>query len=247
MNASASLSHFVWLDCLTPDIDRAIDFFSRLTSWKVLDQTSPNVGRYPVIKSQGGSIAGILEIPKFLQTSGILPYWTGYVHTDLKMAEDAIPRLGGQMFTMPTKSAMGTSFVFTDAGGAVLAAYELSDSFTVPSSSRESEIVWQRLYSADHEKSIGFYKALFDWQSVEEQGAKNITDQSGDIVGDMGAKPSWVDVDTWVYFIGVSDVSKTAAAIKDDSGSIIERTQIQDRSAIVARDAQGGVIGFVEC
>ncbi|MGI9326150.1 MAG: hypothetical protein ACR2PZ_13080, partial [Pseudomonadales bacterium] len=114
MTSSTSRGHFIWRDCLTPDIDRALAFFSGLTKWEVLDQLSPNVGRYPIIKSQGRPIAGILEMPKFLQATGVPPYWTGYVHTDLEVAAETVPALGGQIFTMPTKSRMGTSFVFTD-------------------------------------------------------------------------------------------------------------------------------------
>ena len=79
MTSSSSLSRFIWHDCLTPDIDQAIHFFSSLTSWTVLEQTWPNIGRYPIVQTSNGAIAGILELPKFLQTSGVPPYWTGYV------------------------------------------------------------------------------------------------------------------------------------------------------------------------
>ncbi|MGI9327915.1 MAG: hypothetical protein ACR2PZ_22035, partial [Pseudomonadales bacterium] len=176
------------------------------------------------------------------------PYWTGYVHTDLEVAAETVPALGGQIFTMPTKSRMGTSFVFTDAGGAVLAAYDPSDSFTVPPSSRENEIVWQRLYSADNNASTIFYETLLGWHASEKADqTRAIHDSSGAKVGDMGAKPSWVDTDTWVYFIGVGDISTTASAIESGTGSIIETTQARGQSALVAKDSQGGVIGFVEC
>ena len=168
-------------------------------------------------------------------------------YTDLKSAEDAIPKLGGQVLTPWTKSAMGTSFVFVDSGGAVLAAYEPSGSFTVPSSSRESAIVWQRLYSANPEQSIGFYRKLFGWDAVNgEHGTGLFQDRSQGVAGDMGAKPSWIDSDSWVFFIGVSNVSQTATNLKDGGGSIVERATIQGQEAIVAKDSQGGVIGFVE-
>lgn len=247
MSSPTPISNFVWHDCLTPDIDRAINFFSTLTSWDVLEQSSPNVGRYPIIQSKSGAIAGILEMPEFLQTSGVPPYWTGYVHADLTVAADSIPKLGGQIFTAPVKSAMGTSFVFTDPGGAVLAAYEPSDAFSLPSTTGESEILRQRLYSADSKKSIDFYKSLFDWQEKDgEQESVILKNRSGITIGDLAPKASWIESDTWVFFIGVPDVLTTVAAIEGNEGLILERTTIENHQAIIAKDSQGGVIGFVE-
>lgn len=247
MNTPHSLSHFVWQDCLTPDIDLALGYFERLVSWKVHEQTWPNIGRYPIVQSESGAIAGILEMPKFLQESGVPPYWTGYVHTNLESAAEAIPELGGQMFTMPTRSAMGTSFVFTDVGGAVLAAYEISDSFSIPSSVNENEFVWRRLFSADNQKSADFYKRLFDWQtSSTSESSTAFFDQHKNPVGDMVSGASWVDTDTWVYFVGVEDVTARISVIEDHGGGVIQEARIQGRSAIVSRDPQGAVIGFVE-
>jgi len=247
MSTQTAFGHFVWHDCLTPNIDQALDFFSKLNGWTVLDQITPNVGRYPIIQNHGSPIAGILEMPAFLQSTGVPPYWTGYVYTDIKRAEAAIPSLGGQMFTMPTKSAMGTSFVFTDSGGAVLAAYEISESFKIPSSNRSNDIVWQRLYSKDHAKSAPFYEALFGWQRLEtDQGVQTFSDDSGQLVGDMVGEAQWTEFDTWVYFIGVSSVDDAALTIEREAGSILETTQIQNRAAMIIKDSQGGVIGLVD-
>lgn len=248
MSTPTPLGHFIWHDCLTLNLDVAIDFFSTLTSWNVMDQTSSIVGRYPIIQGQNGAIAGMLEMPQFLQDSGVPPYWTGYVHTDLTLAASEIPKLGGQIFTAPTESAMGTSFVFTDSGGAVLAAYEPADSFRLPSSTHQDEIVWQRLYSRDTEKSKVFYRALFDWQiNNSEEETKVLRDSAGKTVGDLAGSPSWIESDTWVFFIAVSDVAKAASTITQNGGNIIEDTRIQDRPAVVAKDVQGSVIGFVHC
>jgi len=240
-----TLSHFVWHDCLTPDIDTALHYLNKLVSWSVLDQTWPNIGRYPIIQSNAGLIAGILELPKFLQDSGVPSYWTGYVETDIEVAEASIPKLGGQMFTMPTKSSMGISFVFTDVGGAVLAAFELSESFSIPPSSNHSEFVWQRLFSADNEASLEFYNSLFGWKQSSEL-PRALLDQSGVSIGDMVGAPTWLDMDTWVYFLGVENLTATISTIEQNGGSVIENTEVQNQKAIVSKDSQGAVIGFVQ-
>ena len=247
MDTPSSSARFVWHDCLTTDIDSALEFFSEITDWSVFDQVAPNVGRYPIIKSMDRAIAGILEMPQFLQLSGTPPYWTGYVDTNLEHAIEAIPRLGGQMFTMPTKSPMGTSLVFTDAGGAVLAAYQPSESFVIPSSSRTGEIVWHRLYSSDPNKSDSFYGTLFDWQiSDTSESFPGVYDSSGLKIADIGEKPTWVDADTWVYFIAVEDCARAKQTIVDLGGVVIANTEVLGLPAVVAKDAQGGVIGFVD-
>lgn len=245
MSQPQTPSHFVWQDCLTPDIDKALSYFEKLVSWKVLDQTWPNVGRYPIVKGEIGPIAGFLELPKFLQESGVPSYWTGYVETNINSAQALVPTLGGQMFTMPTQTAMGTSFVFTDPGGAVLAAYELSDSFKVPSSSGLSEFVWRRLYSADWYKSIQFYHALFGWKQ-SEHGTNTILDRSDTAIADMAGAPNWISVDTWVYFLGVENLASTVAAIEKFGGTILVETKVDDRCAVISNDSHGAVIGFVQ-
>ncbi len=245
MNDRRTLSHFVWHDCLTPDIDKALNYFEKLVNWDVQDQTWPNIGRYPIIQRNDRPIAGILELPKFLKDSGVPSYWTGYVETSIKAAEESIPKLRGQMFTMPTKSSMGTSFVFTDTGGAVLAAYELSDSFNIPSSSSLDEFVWRRLYSVDNERSYQFYNALFGWKQSGEF-ANELIDESGALIADMAGPPSWLESDTWVYFLGIEDLAATVSTIEKYGGSVIEDTKVHNRRAIVSKDSQGAVIGFVQ-
>lgn len=245
MNPPRSLNHFVWHDCLTPNIDSALSDFAQLVSWTVLDQTWPNIGRYPIVQSKAGAIAGVLEMPKFLQDSGVPAYWTGYVATNIKAAEPLVPKLGGMMFTMPTTSPMGTSFVFTDPGGAVLAAYELADAFRIPSCSNVGEFVWRRLYSQDNEKSVQFYKALFGW-NLSKDGTNRILDQSQVAVADMAGVPTWVDQDSWVYFLGVENLARTISAIESLGGIVLEDTTVQSRHAVVAKDSQDAVIGFVQ-
>jgi len=71
MSSSRTLGHFVWQDCLTANIDEALSYFEKLVSWRVLDQTWPNIGRYPIVQSEAGAVAGVLEMPKFLQNSGV--------------------------------------------------------------------------------------------------------------------------------------------------------------------------------
>ncbi|MEM7100887.1 MAG: hypothetical protein AAF541_21695 [Pseudomonadota bacterium] len=245
MNPPRTLCHFVWQDYLTPNIDKALSYFDQLVNWKVFDKTWPNIGRYPTILSEAGAIAGILEQPKFLQDTGVPPYWTGYVETNIASAEEQIPKLGGQLFTMPVDSPMGKTFVFTDPGGAVLAAYELSHAFVIPSSSKPNEFVWQRLYSGDNGKSRHFYDALFGWE-FSSDGANTFLDRAGAVVADMTGQPSWIDQDTWVYFLGVESLAETVSAMESHGGSILDTTKIQDRDAVVSRDSQGGVIGFVQ-
>ena len=245
MTSPRTLSHFVWQDYLTPDIDKALSFFDQLVTWKVLDKTWPNIGRYPTILSEAGAIAGILEQPKFLQDTGVPPYWTGYVETSIASAMEQIPKLGGQLFTMPVDSPMGTTVVFTDSGGAVLAAYELADAFNIPSSSKLNEFVWQRLYSGDNDRSRHFYDALFGWR-MSSDGTNTFLDPAGSVVADMAGQASWIGQDTWVYFLGVESLARTTSAVESQGGIVLDKTKIQIRDAVVATDSQGAVIGFVQ-
>ncbi len=71
-------------------------------------------------------------------------------------------------------------------------------------------------------------------------------DQSEVVVADVAGAPSWIDQDTWVYFLGVENLAKTTSVIESLGGAVIEETKIQNRGAVVSKDSQGAVIGFVE-
>ncbi|MEM1435020.1 MAG: VOC family protein [Pseudomonadota bacterium] len=245
MNRSRTLRHFVWYDCLTPDIDGCLNYLKRLVDCDALDQSWPNIGRYPILQSRTGPIAGVLQLPKLLQDGGVPSYWTGYVETSIEAASRAVPQLGGQMVTAPMQSPMGTSFVFTDTGGAVLAAYESSAAFITPSSSNPGEFVWRRLYSADHERSIRFYDAVFGWKQSDEIEGQWV-DESGALVADLAGAPSWLPSDTWVHFLGVQDLAATITSIEQYGGTVLEGAALDHRPAVVSRDPQGAVVGFVQ-
>lgn len=205
------------------------------------------MGRYPIVKSAAGPVAGVLEMPKFLQASGARPYWTGYVHTNLEFAQQNVKALGGQIFTPPSPSAMGTSFVFADSTGAVLSAFAPTEAFPVPSSTKQGEFCWQRLYSRDANQSEKFYSELLGWQIHQEFPDTNVLqNQSGEPVGDIQPRPSWLQTDSWVHFLGVNDLSKVSLTLEHGAGSLIEATRIGERSALVAKEPQGAIIGFIE-
>ena len=244
MSSNEISHHFIWRDCLTTDIDQTIEFFKQIAQWKLLEQVSPTVGRYPIVKNQDRAIAGILKMPSFLQASGVPPYWTGYVNSNVETVAALVPTLGGQIFTPPSPSPMGTSFVFTDSGGAVLSAFQPADAFIIPSAVGTGDFVWQRLYAADAEKSELFYRELFNWNSSRKEPI--LRTESGEAVGDIGGKPSWIQVDTWVYFLRVKDLAHTISLLEKHPGEIIETTEIQGQPAVVVKDSQGAVVGFTE-
>ena len=246
MTSPRTPSHFVWHDCLTPDVDLTLKYFTDLVQWGVFDQTWPNVGRYPIALVENNPVAGVLELPKFLQESGVPSYWTGYVETDVRVAESLIPEKGGHLFTMPTTSAMGVSFVFTDPGGAVLAAYELSDSFAIPSMQNRSEFVWRRLYVQNDEQSQLFYSALFGWKFQSANDVIRVLDSSEGAIADLLPMPNWIESDVWVYFIGVDDLSSTINRAKIREAAVLEETSIDSKAAVVTKDPFGAIVGFVQ-
>ena len=129
----------------------------------------------------------------------------------------------------------------------MLSAFEPSTAFRVPSTTKAGEFCWQRLYSRDTEASAKFYGELFDWQTLDNPANPGgLQTLSGEPIGDIRPRPSWLETDTWVYFIGVQDLPAVSPELERRCGLVIDTTEIARRPAIITREPQGALIGFIE-
>ena len=110
------ICHF---ELVTPDVEKARDFYSRLFDWKIeampgADYWLINAGREP-----GG---GMMKTP----APGVPTAWTMYVLVnDVENALARVKDLGGRVLTPKTEiPGIGWFGVFADPQGAVLALFE---------------------------------------------------------------------------------------------------------------------------
>ena len=71
-----------WVDLGTPDIPKAIEFYSSLFGWQI-EQGPPEAGGYSMCLLRGKPVAGLGP-----QMSPGPPYWTTYVTVDSRRRRD---------------------------------------------------------------------------------------------------------------------------------------------------------------
>src|SRR5256885_10406743 len=88
-----------WVDLGTPDIPKAIEFYSGLFGWQI-EQGPPEAGGYSMCLMRGKPVAGIGP-----QMNPGPPYWTTYVTVDSADAATAKAKdNGGKVLVEPMRS-----------------------------------------------------------------------------------------------------------------------------------------------
>lgn len=109
---------------------------------------------------------------------------------------------------------------------------------------------WVELGSPDPDASVAFYGELFGWDAtepgpVEETGGYRMFQQDGGSVGGLMALQMEGQPPFWSTYISVDDADETAAAVKENGGSVhVEPMDVTDigRMAFFG-DPSGAVFG----
>ena len=105
-----------WVDLGTPDIPKAIEFYSGLFGWQI-EQGPAEAGGYSIALLRGRAVAGLGP-----QMNPGRPYWTTYVSVD--SADDIVAKAkaaGGNVLMDPMDVMdAGRMAIFADPVGAVI-------------------------------------------------------------------------------------------------------------------------------
>jgi len=109
---------FMWADLITPDKDRAKDFYGGLFGW-TWQETGEEFGNYTIVSNGEEQIGGFMN-PMQPETP---PNWMIYFAVDDAQATfDAATKAGAQTMVPPTPiPTVGTFAVLADPQGAVFA------------------------------------------------------------------------------------------------------------------------------
>jgi predicted enzyme related to lactoylglutathione lyase len=108
-----------WHELITPDPQKAGEFYGKLLGWKTTDMPMANGMTYTLWQRAGQNHGGMMKPPM----PGIPPHWETYVKVDdVDAIADRVPRLGGMVHVPPTDIPnVGRFAVIGDPTGAVLA------------------------------------------------------------------------------------------------------------------------------
>jgi predicted enzyme related to lactoylglutathione lyase len=204
-----------WVDLGTPDLDKAIAFYTALFGWEAHRAPQPEAGGYTMFALDGKYVAGAGPLMSDQQP----PAWSTYV--SVIEADATVARAianGASVFLEPMDVLdVGRMAVFGDAEGAVISIWE-------PKAHKGAQIVnepntyaWSELWSRDPHKAKEFYPEVFDWGYVDHgEGPQGYTEWQVDgrsVAGllTMGPQIPAQVPPHWVVYFAVADTDAAVA------------------------------------
>lgn len=263
---------FIWYELMTSDPDAAAAFYGDVVGWRIGANAFADAGSgepmdYRMIErlDGGGSACGfsggVFGLTGEMVGQGAKPAWLGYIYVaDVDAEVDAIVAEGGQVHVPATSmEGVGRFALVTDPFGAAFYLMTpqppandpdaTSDVFTVD---KPQTVRWNELVTPDDDAAVAFYTRHFGWTQegampMGPLGDYRFLQSEGVQIGAVMKKADFMPVPGWTYYIGVDDIDRALAAVKDGGGRPQgDPQQIPTGEYTVhAFDPQGAYFGLV--
>ena len=238
-----------WVDLGTPDIPKAIEFYSSLFGWQI-EQGPPETGGYSMCLLRGKPVAGLGP-----QMNPGPPYWTTYVNVD--SVDDVLgkAKAAGGNVLMDGMDVMdvGRMGIIQDPVGAVISLWEPKAHNGAAIVNEPNSYSWSELITTDVEASKQFYGEVFGWGSeTHGEGSPmpytewKIGDRS---VGGMMPKPPMMPAEVpphWGVYFSVDGTEAAIDKVKSLGGQLIMGPMdVEPGKLAVVQDPQGAVFNVI--
>ena len=246
-----------WVDLSSPDLEKAIGFYSDLFGWDVPEQeNSEQMGGYRRAMLGGKSVAGMMP----LMQEGQPPVWSSYVSVeDADATTVAVKEAGGSVIAESMDVMdLGRMAVFSDPEGVVFGIWQ-------PGSFAGSEIVnvpnaysWNELNTRDPDGAKAFYSAVFGWAPNEVEmgeGGTYVTWRFPDAAEDDDSLGGMLDIrgrvpeevpSHWLVYFTVDDRAATLEKAKSSGGQEVLTMDLPMGKLAILRDPHGAHFGIFE-
>lgn len=238
-----------WVDLGTPDIPKAIEFYSGLFGWQI-EQGPAEAGGYSMAMYKGKMAAGIGP-----QMNPGPPYWTTYVNVDSADQALARAREAGGKVLMEGMDVMdvGRMGIIMDPIGAVISVWEPRAHIGAGIVNEPNTYGWSELVTTDTEASKEFYTAVFGWGSEThgEGGPMAYTEWKvgGRSVGGMMKKPPMMPAEVpphWGVYFTVDGTEAAMDKVKELGGQVLMGPMdVEPGKIAVVQDPQGAVFNII--
>jgi hypothetical protein len=238
-----------WVDLGTPDIPKAIEFYSSLFGWQI-EQGPPETGGYSMCLMRGKPVAGLGP-----QMNPGPPYWTTYV--TVNSADDALAKAtaaGGKVL-MEGMDVMdvGRMGIIADPVGAVISVWEPKAHIGAGIVNEPNSYGWSELVTTDIPASKEFYGAVFGWGSEThgEGGPMAYTEWKvgGRSVAGMMQKPPMMPAEVpphWGVYFTVDGTEAAMDKVKELGGQVIMGPMdVEPGKIAVVSDPQGAFFNII--
>ncbi len=221
---------FGWVDVMTRDPGRAIEFYEGLFGWTHVDQSIMPGLAYTQFFKDGKLVCGLSPMmPGVPEMVGAV--WNSYVLVEDADATAAEAAAAGGTVLMPPDDVtdQGRLAMLADPTGAAVglwqpATHQGADVFNVPGS-----LTWNELQTRDIEAALPFYEQVFGWEwvdgSSEGYHVANLPAKQGEDKSNAGAMPTPPGVpdevpNMWSVYFAVDDCDVSLAAAQELGGQV---------------------------
>ena len=148
-----------WVDVTSTDLDRSVDFYTRLFGWEAQRDPRPEAGGYPMFTLRGKNVAAASAT----WVEGMPAVWTTYIASDDVDATAAKAReAGGNVMVEPFDVFdAGRMSVIQDPTGAVFGVWQADRHHGAQLANEPGSFNWNELNTRDVAAASRFYEAVF--------------------------------------------------------------------------------------
>ena len=213
-----------WVDLMTTDTERAREFYSGLLGWTA-QEASEEFGGYFMFTKDDQPIAGAMPD----MSGGAMPAsWNVYLHVvDAASTLARVSVHGGQeMMPAAQVGELGTMAVVGDPGGAAIGIWSPMEFKGFGLVNEPGAPVWFELHTTDYDRSVAFYRDVFDWETSVMSDEPNFryTTSMHDgesVAGVFDVAGAGQSRSCWVPYFGVEDTDATAEKAVALGGTVV--------------------------
>lgn len=248
---------FIWYELMSSAPDKARAFYKAVAGLEIAEKGEDTNGvDYRMISSARSFMGGMLGMSADMTNSGARPCWLGYIGVDdVDDSADALQKAGGTILMPPRDmEGVGRMAMVTDPQGApfyLMRGFSDEES-TVYQTMEPGHVAWNELLNRDAKTAVDLYTSLFAWTKGEsmpmgELGDYQMIDQNGKSIGAIMPLPAGENASFWRFYIAVTDIEASAAAVESAGGSISQGiTEVPGGMfVLVGKDAEGAEFALV--
>ncbi len=214
-----------WIDLMSPDLQRAKDFYSALFGWQYID-TGEAGGGYQLAHLGGRQVAGLGR--KSPDQPGPAVWVTYLWADDADAVAERIGKAGGTVFMGPMDvPGAGRLALALDTSGAVFGLWQGREHRGSQLANEPGAFTWNEQLSDDPATARGFYGQVFGYgfEQFPNWPGQYFTFKVKDQVrGGLGSKPDQMPPDApnfWNLYFSVADTDQAAAAVTANGGTVL--------------------------
>jgi predicted enzyme related to lactoylglutathione lyase len=245
---------FVWVDLLTPDVERAEVFYSKLFGW-TFRKVGSGDSAYTLALLDEEPIAGILRVP--VKTGERKQArWIGYISVpDVSQAQRQVLGQGGKVLVSPRSvPRRGDLAVFADREGVIFGVMSSSSGDAEDFLTETADWIWAQFLSRHGDAAAKFYASHGGSTVLEApkpDGTKRwfLVSQGYTRASIIELPPNRADAGPgWLGYVRVADAASTVALARELGGRILvpPRPDLFDGKVALIADPDGGVLGVLK-